>query len=81
MTRVAIIEADTPIPAVVSELGTYGTIFTNLLVAAGLSQETTQYSVHHVVEHPENLRRSFHKHRAVSPQAYAQRFGAGALLD
>ncbi|CAN7510629.1 GlxA family transcriptional regulator [Acidovorax sp. LjRoot194] len=32
-------------------------------------------------EHPENLRRSFHKHRAVSPQAYAQRFGAGALLD
>ncbi len=31
-------------------------------------------------EHPENLRRSFHKHRAVSPQAYAQRFGAGALL-
>lgn len=55
MTRVAIIEADTPIPAVVSELGTYGTIFTNLLVAAGLSQETTQYSVHHVVEHPENL--------------------------
>ena len=32
-------------------------------------------------EHPENLRRSFHKHRAVSPQAYAQRFGAGALAD
>lgn len=32
-------------------------------------------------EHPENLRRSFHKHRAVSPQAYAQRFGAGPLLD
>lgn len=32
-------------------------------------------------EHPENLRRSFHKHRAVSPRAYAQRFGAGALLD
>jgi transcriptional regulator GlxA family with amidase domain len=32
-------------------------------------------------EHPENLRRSFHKHRAVSPQAYAQRFGTGALLD
>lgn len=31
-------------------------------------------------EHPENLRRSFHKHRAVSPQAYAQRFGAGTLL-
>ncbi|KAF5097778.1 hypothetical protein D0Z00_002297 [Geotrichum galactomycetum] len=55
MTRVAIIEADTPVPAVVAELGTYGTIFTNLLVAAGLSQETTRYSVHHVVEHPENL--------------------------
>lgn len=32
-------------------------------------------------EHPENLRRSFHKHRAVSPQAYAQRFGAGVPLD
>lgn len=32
-------------------------------------------------EHPENLRRSFHKHRAVSPQAYAQRFGTGVLLD
>ncbi len=32
-------------------------------------------------EHPENLRRSFHKHRAVSPQAYAQRFGTGSLLD
>ncbi len=29
-------------------------------------------------EHPENLRRSFHKHRAVSPQDYAQRFGGGA---
>jgi GMP synthase-like glutamine amidotransferase len=55
MTRVAIIEADTPVPAVVAELGTYGTIFTNLLVAAGLSQETTRYSVHNVVEHPENL--------------------------
>ncbi|MFT4241397.1 MAG: DJ-1/PfpI family protein [Acidovorax sp.] len=27
-------------------------------------------------EHPENLRRSLHKHRAASPQAYAQRFGA-----
>jgi transcriptional regulator GlxA family with amidase domain len=32
-------------------------------------------------DHPENLRRSFHKHRAVSPQAYAQRFGVGALPD
>lgn len=32
-------------------------------------------------EHPENLRRSFHKHRAVSPQAYSQRFGVGTLLD
>ncbi|MFY3386857.1 GlxA family transcriptional regulator [Paracidovorax sp. MALMAid1276] len=32
-------------------------------------------------DHPENLRRSFHKHRAVSPQAYAQRFGAGTPLD
>lgn len=32
-------------------------------------------------EHPENLRRSFHKHRAVSPQAYAQRFGTGVLLE
>jgi len=28
-------------------------------------------------EHPENLRRSFHKHLAVSPQAYAERFGPG----
>ncbi|MEP6722105.1 MAG: helix-turn-helix domain-containing protein [Variovorax sp.] len=26
-------------------------------------------------EHPENLRRVFHKHMAVSPQAYAERFG------
>ncbi len=26
--------------------------------------------------HPENLRRSFHKHLAVSPQAFAERFGA-----
>ncbi|MDP9902552.1 GlxA family transcriptional regulator [Variovorax ginsengisoli] len=31
--------------------------------------------------HPENLRRSFHKHRAVSPQAYAERFGEGARAD
>lgn len=28
-------------------------------------------------QHPETLRRAFHKHRAVSPQAYAERFGAG----
>ncbi|SFP55797.1 transcriptional regulator, AraC family with amidase-like domain [Variovorax sp. PDC80] len=28
--------------------------------------------------HPETLRRSFHKHLAVSPQAFAERFGAGA---
>ncbi len=28
--------------------------------------------------HPENLRRCFHKHLAVSPQDYQQRFGAGA---
>lgn len=28
--------------------------------------------------HPENLRRSFHKHLAISPQDYQQRFGAGA---
>ena len=27
--------------------------------------------------HPETLRRSFHKHLAVSPQAFVQRFGAG----
>lgn len=27
--------------------------------------------------HPENLRRSFHKHLAVSPQAFAERFGTG----
>ncbi|MDR2329353.1 MAG: helix-turn-helix domain-containing protein, partial [Comamonas sp.] len=27
--------------------------------------------------HPENLRRSFHKTLAVSPQAFAERFGAG----
>jgi transcriptional regulator GlxA family with amidase domain len=32
-------------------------------------------------EHPENLRRSFHRHRAVSPQAYAERFGAGERDD
>ena len=25
--------------------------------------------------HPENLRRSFHRHLAVSPQAFAERFG------
>lgn len=28
-------------------------------------------------EHTENLRRSFHKHLAVSPQAYSERFGTG----
>lgn len=27
--------------------------------------------------HPENLRRSFHKHLAISPQAFAERFGTG----
>ena len=27
--------------------------------------------------HPENLRRSFHKHLSISPQAFAERFGAG----
>ncbi|QNN56091.1 GlxA family transcriptional regulator [Diaphorobacter ruginosibacter] len=27
--------------------------------------------------HPENLRRSFHRHLAVSPQAFAERFGSG----
>ena len=27
--------------------------------------------------HPENLRRSFHKHLSVSPQAFAERFGTG----
>lgn len=27
--------------------------------------------------HPENLRRSFHKHLSVSPQAFAERFGGG----
>ena len=27
--------------------------------------------------HPENLRRSFHKHLAISPQAFAERFGHG----
>ncbi|MGJ7541819.1 GlxA family transcriptional regulator [Variovorax sp. LT1R16] len=32
-------------------------------------------------EHTENLRRSFHKHRAVSPQAYAERFGAAPHTD
>ncbi|MDM0086826.1 MULTISPECIES: helix-turn-helix domain-containing protein [unclassified Variovorax] len=31
--------------------------------------------------HPENLRRSFHKHRAVSPQAYAERFGTAPRAD
>ncbi|MFH0089554.1 helix-turn-helix domain-containing protein, partial [Pseudomonas aeruginosa] len=25
--------------------------------------------------HPENLRRTFHKHLSVSPQEYAERFG------
>ncbi|QIL79057.1 GlxA family transcriptional regulator [Diaphorobacter sp. HDW4A] len=28
--------------------------------------------------HPENLRRSFHKHLAVSPQAFAERFGSSS---
>ena len=28
--------------------------------------------------HPENLRRSFHKTLAVSPQAFAERFGSSA---
>ncbi|WP_286974883.1 helix-turn-helix domain-containing protein [Pseudomonas sp.] len=31
--------------------------------------------------HPENLRRSFHKHLAVSPQEYAERFGARQLAS
>lgn len=55
MTKIAIIEADTPVPAVVEKLGTYGSIFKNLLLGAGLDENTTEFSIHHVVEHPENL--------------------------
>lgn len=31
--------------------------------------------------HPENLRRTFHKHLAVSPQEYMQRFGSGSPAE
>ncbi|KAF5094136.1 hypothetical protein D0Z03_002175 [Geotrichum reessii] len=55
MIRVAIIEADTPVPTVLEKEGTYGTIFSNLLINAGLSTDTTKYSTHYIVEHPENL--------------------------
>ena len=31
--------------------------------------------------HPENLRRTFHKHLSVSPQEYAERFGLRPLKE
>lgn len=54
MVKLAIIEADTPAPAVEAKHGKYGDIFTKLLRNAGLDEETA-ISIHHVVEHPENL--------------------------
>lgn len=54
MVRIAIIEADTPVPAVVVKYGTYGDIFTRLLRQSGVDQDSI-ITTHHVVEHPENL--------------------------
>ncbi|MET1076657.1 MAG: GlxA family transcriptional regulator [Pseudomonas sp.] len=50
------------------------------LEAARLLLQDAQVSVSSVARltgfgHPENLRRSFHKHLSVSPQEYAERFG------
>ncbi|AYC32889.1 GlxA family transcriptional regulator [Pseudomonas cavernae] len=50
------------------------------LEAARALLQDTQVSISTVARlagfgHPENLRRTFHKHLAISPQEYAQRFG------
>lgn len=60
MVRLAIIEADTPAPQVLAKHGSYGAIFTRLLAASGLPSSDSGdsehvISVHHVVEHPDNL--------------------------
>jgi GMP synthase-like glutamine amidotransferase len=52
--RVAILEADTPTPGVVKEIGSYGVIFTNLLRNGGLQPEHTieTYDVVSKMEYP-----------------------------
>lgn len=54
MVRIAIIEADTPVPVVASKYGSYGDIFTRLLRDAGID-DASKITTHFVVEHPENL--------------------------
>lgn len=54
MFKLAIIEADTPVPDIAAKYGSYGDIFTALLLRAGLKKDTV-ITKHHVVEHPENL--------------------------
>lgn len=54
MVKIAIIEADTPAPAVAAKYGSYGDIFTRLLQSAGIDKAAS-ITTHHVVEHPDNL--------------------------
>ncbi len=56
------------------------------LEAARLLLQDAQASIATVARltgfgHPENLRRTFHKHLAVSPQEYSQRFGDAPLRE
>lgn len=59
MVRIAVIEADTPLPAVVKKHGSYGSIFTKLLTTGGIdvSNDGQQNSIEtfHVVNAPQNL--------------------------
>lgn len=52
--KIAIVEADSPNPDIAANYGSYGDIFTKLLLEAGLPKDSV-ITTHHVVEHPENL--------------------------